>query len=126
MALFQDNEIKESKPKKAVAKKGKIELVQYPIAYKVLTKPRITEKAHMSLGLNKYIFQVASDATKVLIKKAIEEVYAVHVVAVNTITIPAKKRNFGRSGGFKSAFKKAIVTLKEGESIELFQMAKEE
>jgi large subunit ribosomal protein L23 len=61
------------------------------------------------------------DATKVLVKKSIEEVYSVTVVAVNTITIPAKKRNFGKSSGFKSSMKKAIITLKEGDSIELFQ-----
>ncbi|MDD5083714.1 MAG: 50S ribosomal protein L23 [Candidatus Moranbacteria bacterium] len=91
------------------------------VAYRILTKPRITEKAHTVLGLNKYVFQVSADATKVLVKKAVEEIYGVSVVAVNTVTIPAKKRNFGRSSGFKSSIKKAIVTLKEGDSIDLFQ-----
>ncbi len=120
MALFGNNE--ETTEKKAVApKKGKRAPISHPIAYRILTKPRITEKAHMALGLNKYVFQVSSDATKVLIKKSVEEVYGVSVVAVNTVTIPAKKRNFGKSGGFKSSMKKAIVTLKEGDSIELFQ-----
>lgn len=90
-------------------------------AHKVLVKPRITEKAHMALGLNKYVFQVALDATKVTVKKSVEGAYGVSVTAVNMVTIPAKKRNFGRSAGFKSGIKKAIVTLKEGDSIELFQ-----
>lgn len=120
MALFAKKG--ETTEKKASAtKKRKSSTVIDSTAYRVLVKPRITEKAHSDLSLNKYIFQVSSDATKVNIKKSVESVYGVTVTAVNTITIPAKKRNFGRSGGFKSSFKKAIVTLKEGDSIELFQ-----
>lgn len=120
MALFGNNE--ETTEKKAVvSKKRKNAPAQDSVAYRILTKPRITEKAHTVLGLNKYIFQVSADATKVLVKKSVEEVYGVTVVAVNTVTIPAKKRNFGKSSGYKSSMKKAIVTLKEGDSIELFQ-----
>jgi large subunit ribosomal protein L23 len=120
MALLANKE--ETTEKKAVvAKKRKNVPTTHSVAYRILTKPRITEKAHTVLGLNKYIFQVSMDATKVLVKKSIEEVYSVTVVAVNTITIPAKKRNFGKSSGFKSSMKKAIITLKEGDSIELFQ-----
>ncbi len=121
MALFGNTE--ETTEKKAVVSKKRkaTEPVVSSVAYRILTKPRITEKAHTVLGLNKYIFQVSSDATKVLIKKSVEEVYGVSVIAVNTVTIPAKKRNFGKSGGYKSSMKKAIVTLKEGDSIELFQ-----
>lgn len=120
MALFGNNE-ETTEKKVAAPKKGKRAPVSHPIAYRILTKPRVTEKAHMALGLNKYVFQVSPDATKVLIKKSVEEVYGVSVVSVNTVTTPAKKRNFGKSGGFKSSMKKAIVTLKEGDSIELFQ-----
>lgn len=121
MALFGNKE-ETTEKKAAVSKKRKDStLLVDPIAYRVLKKPRITEKAHSALGLNKYIFQISADATKVLVKKSIEEVYHVTVVSVNTITIPAKKRNFGRSSGYKSSIRKAIVTLKEGDSIELFQ-----
>ncbi len=121
MALFENKE--KTTEKKAVASKKKktIAASADSVAYRILTKPRITEKAHSALGLNKYIFQVSMDATKVLVKKSVEEVYGVTVVAVNTVTIPKKKRNFGKSSGFKSSMKKAIVTLKEGDSIELFQ-----
>jgi large subunit ribosomal protein L23 len=123
MALFGNKE-ETTEKKPVVSKKKKVaQKVASPdsVAYRILTKPRITEKAHSVLGLNKYIFQVSSDATKVLITKSVEEVYNVTVVAVNTITIPAKKRKFGKSGGYKSSMKKAIVTLKQGDSIELFQ-----
>jgi large subunit ribosomal protein L23 len=121
MALFGNKE--ETTEKKAVVSKKRKNaslITSDSVAYRILTKPRITEKAHSALGLNKYIFQVSMDATKVLVKKSIEEVYNVTVVAVNTVTIPAKKRNFGKSSGFKSSMKKAIVTLKEGDTIETF------
>jgi large subunit ribosomal protein L23 len=120
MALFANKEGTTEK-KATASKKRKTVATPDSVAYRILTKPRITEKAHTVLGLNKYIFQVSMDATKVLVKKSVEEVYGVTVVAVNTVTIPAKKRNFGKSSGYKSSMKKAIVTLKEGDSIELFQ-----
>lgn len=120
MALFANN--KETTEKKAkVSKEKPVTINQNSVAYKVLVKPRITEKAHTVLGLNKYVFQVASDATKVSVKKSVKEVYNVTVTAVNMITVPAKKRNFGGRVGYVSSMKKAIVTLKEGDSIELFQ-----
>lgn len=119
MALFGNKE--ETTEKKAVTtKKRKKVAVTDSVAYRILIKPRITEKAHTVLGLNKYVFQVSMDATKVLVKKSVEEVYNVTVLSVNTVTIPAKKRNFGKSSGFKSSMKKAIVTLKKGDSIEIF------
>jgi large subunit ribosomal protein L23 len=121
MALFGNKETI-TKKEKTVPKKTKVfSATTSSIAYRILVKPRITEKAHTLLGENKYVFQVSADATKVLIKKAVEEVYGVTVEAVRTVTIPAKKRNFGKSSGMKSSIKKAIVKLKEGDSIELFQ-----
>ena len=86
MALFAKKG--ETTEKKAVAtKKRKSSTVIDSTAYRVLVKPRITEKAHSDLSLNKYIFQVSSDATKVNIKKSVESVYGVTVTAVNTITL---------------------------------------
>lgn len=90
-------------------------------AYKVLIAPWITEAATAAMELNKYIFKVDPIATKTQIKKAIEDLYKVKVVSVNTIKIAKKARNYGRTPGWKAGFKKAVVTLKEGNKIELFQ-----
>jgi large subunit ribosomal protein L23 len=87
----------------------------------VLVEPWITEASTLAMELNKYIFKVSPDAAKGQIKRAIEELYKVKVLAVNTVKIPRKFRNYGRTPGWKSGFKKAVVTLKEGDKIELFQ-----
>ncbi len=84
----------------------------------VLVQPRISEKASHLAGLNKYVFKVRNSANKVEVKKAIESAYKVKVTQVNMITNHGKKRNFGRTAGKTSAFKKAIVTLKKGDKIE--------
>jgi len=94
------------------------------LASKVLIKPWITEAATALMELNKYVFVVAPKATKKQIVLAIEELYKVKVVAVNTIKIPRKFKNYGRTPGWKSGFKKAILTLKEGDKIDLFEEKK--
>lgn len=91
------------------------------IAHRILIEPWITEEATRIAELNKYIFKVAKDSTKIQVKKAIEEIYGVSVIGVNTINIPMKKRMRGMRVGKKSGFKKAVVTLKEGDKIELFE-----
>ena len=87
----------------------------------VLLEPIVTEAATASAAENKYIFKVKKDADKKSIKNEIESIYKVKVISVNTINIPRKKRNYGRTSGWKSGFKKAIVTLKAGDTIELFK-----
>lgn len=94
------------------------------IAYKVLIEPWITEASTMAAEANKYIFKVAKDATKKNIKEAIESLYKVSVISVRTVSIPAKKRARGKVIGKKPGFKKTIVTVKEGEHIDLFGEAK--
>jgi large subunit ribosomal protein L23 len=94
------------------------------LASKVLIKPWITEAATALMELNKYVFVVAPKATKKQIVSAIEELYKVKVVAVNTIKIPRKFKNYGRTPGWKSGFKKAFLTLKEGDKIDLFEEKK--
>lgn len=89
-------------------------------AYRFLIEPWITEKSHLEMAQNKYIFRIDLKASKNNVKKAIEDQYKVSVVAVNTINIHPKKRIYGKSKGFKSGYKKAMVTLKEGDKIELF------
>jgi large subunit ribosomal protein L23 len=90
------------------------------IAYRVLIEPWITEAATMAAQENKYVFKVAKDANKNEIKKSIEILYNVNVINVRTINIPAKKRTRGRIVGKKAGFKKAIVKIKSGESIDVF------
>jgi len=94
--------------------------------HQVLIRPLITEKmTHLSADKSKFGFLVNPKANKIQIAKAVEEKFNVHVLSVKTINHPGKtKTQFRRSGRFSgktSSSKKAIVTLKEGESIELFE-----
>lgn len=94
-------------------------------ASEVLIKPILTEKANAQQdSLRRYAFKVARKANKLEIKKAIEEFYGVNVVDVNTAVVPGKnKTRFTKKGfvqGRKPAFKKAFVTVAEGENIDLY------
>ncbi len=86
----------------------------------LILKPLITEKATLLLELNQYVFEVVPKATKPDIKAAIESLFDVKVVSVNTARPPRKKKRVGRFLGFKPQIKRAIVTLREGDSIPLF------
>lgn len=86
----------------------------------LILKPIITEKGTIQMELGKYVFDVLPKATKPDIKAAIESLFDVTVVKVNTLTLPRKKRRVGRYIGYKAQYKRAIVTLKEGDSITLF------
>ncbi|MDP9111638.1 MAG: 50S ribosomal protein L23 [Candidatus Eremiobacteraeota bacterium] len=92
-------------------------------AHDVIISPRITEKAMASALIHQYSFVVHSDATKTQIRHAIEEIFKVNVLKVNTVNVGGKKRNFARRGvrtaGKQADFKKAIVTLRPGQKIEL-------
>ncbi len=87
----------------------------------LLSRPRITEKSYAVNALNQYVFEVTPRATKTGIKKAVEATYGVTVVSVNITKLPGKKKNMGRMVGQRSGVKKAVVRLKAGESITLFQ-----
>ena len=92
----------------------------------IIIKPIVTEKqtAITEKMANRYGFRVSPDANKLEIKKAIEDMYNVTVVDVNTINDSGKQKSrYTKSGvinGKQTAFKKAIVTLKEGETIDFF------
>lgn len=86
----------------------------------LVLRPIVTEKATLLLEQNKYVFEVILKATKPEIKAAIESLFDVKVTGVNTIRPPRKKRRVGRFLGYKPQYKRAIVTLKEGDSITLF------
>lgn len=86
----------------------------------LVLRPIVTEKATLLLEQNKYVFEVILKATKPEIKAAIESLFDVKVTGVNTIRPPRKKRRVGRFVGYKSQYKRAIVTLATGDSITLF------
>lgn len=91
----------------------------------VLVRPRVTEKVNGQMEKqNRYTFVVDKRSNKLEIKAAVEEFYNVKVTGVNTVVMPAKsKSRFTKAGfisGRKPSFKKAVVTLAEGENIDLF------
>jgi large subunit ribosomal protein L23 len=89
--------------------------------YEVLRKPLITEKNTMLQSQGKYAFEVAGGANKTQIKLAVEKAFKVSVTGVNVITVQGKSRKAGRRMMITSPSKKAIVTLKAGDKIELFE-----
>ncbi len=86
----------------------------------LILKPIVTEKATLQMEENKYVFDVLPVATKPEIKAAIESLFDVRVTSVNTLKLPRKKRRVGRYLGYKAQYKRAIVTLQEGDTITLF------
>jgi len=87
----------------------------------VIIAPIITEKSYrLANEENKYTFKVHPDANKIEIKNAVEKLFKVKVVKVNTINVKPKKKRLGKFEGRTAAWKKAIVTLKEGDKIEFF------
>lgn len=86
----------------------------------LIHRPIVTEKATRLLEENKYVFEVVPRATKTDIKAAIEALFDVKVIQVNTMNPPRKQRRVGRFVGHRSQFKRAVVTLAPGDSITLF------
>ncbi|MBL7801043.1 MAG: 50S ribosomal protein L23 [Chitinophagales bacterium] len=90
----------------------------------IIIKPLVTEKTDKLGKLNRYTFKVDRDANRLEIKKAIETLYNVKVADVNTAVIPGKaKMRYTKKGftkGIKSAYKKAYITLKEGETLDIY------
>jgi len=93
-------------------------------SYDVLVGPLLTEKgAAMKEKENKVLFRVARQANKIEIKQAVEEIFKVKVDRVSTINCKGKKKRMGKYEGRRSDWKKAIVTLKEGEKLEVIEGA---
>jgi large subunit ribosomal protein L23 len=88
-------------------------------SYDILKSVLRTEKGSEMLTSNKYLFYVAKDANKVQVKQAVEDIYNVKVVKVNTVTMRGKWRRMRYKAGKTPDWKKAIVTLKEGDKIEV-------
>ena len=87
--------------------------------YDTIIAPVITEKATILTELNKVVFRVAEDATKDEIAAAIEELFKVKVIKVNTLITKGKTKRFRGLLGRRSDVKKAIVTLQEGQTIDI-------
>lgn len=87
--------------------------------FDIIYSPVITEKSAALAEKNTYVFKVAKDANKIQIKDAIEEVFNVKVLSVNTLNTKPKKKRVGRYTGTRKTYKKAIVTLADGSSIEM-------
>lgn len=89
----------------------------------ILVRPIITEKSVENAAFNKFTFEVKPDANKIEIRKAVEEVFRVTVTKVTTSSVKGKRRmrynKHGRNIGFTKSWKKAVVTLKEGDTIEI-------
>jgi len=87
----------------------------------VLHRPLITEKSTDLQTQNKYVFAIAEEANKLLVKQAVEKAFKVRVTGVNVVTVPGKTRRVGRRQVQTSPWKKAIVTLQAGDKIEFFE-----
>jgi large subunit ribosomal protein L23 len=96
--------------------------------HEVLRRPLITEKTNfMNSKLHQYVFEVASDATKGMVKDAVETIFDVKVLRVNVINMPAKHKKNLRSRRMtnrRTSFKKAVITLAPGDTIPVFEGVK--
>ena len=96
--------------------------------YDVLRRPLITEKSnYLNSELHQYVFEVSNDATKNMVKEAVETLFDVNVTRVNVINVPAKRTRRARSRQLKirrSGYKKAVVTLAPGDTIDVFEGVK--
>ena len=104
---------KDSKKVGAVAATGR--------AYKILVKPLVTEKVSNLGALNKYVFAVAKTANKIEVARAIKEVYGIKPTSVNIINKIGKKARYGRVSGRRKDWKKAIITLPQGQTIKIYE-----
>ncbi len=90
--------------------------------YNVLKRPVVTEKTSENReSANQYAFEVAVDANKIQIRKAVEEIFGVRVTNVQTMNMRGKVKRFRRGLGKRNNWKKAIVTVRDGEMIDLFE-----
>lgn len=96
--------------------------------YDILRRPIITEKSNFQAGkLNQYVFEVDKRSTKAMVREAVETLFNVKVERVNIINVPAKRSRRARSRRLlvrRTGFKKAIVTLSPGETIDIFEGVK--
>ena len=105
-------EVKEKRSAKRKKTKG-------GLSYLILKEPHITEKTTALAKKNQYVFKVYPRTNKIEIKKAVEKLYGVDVLAVRIINIPRKKRVLGRRSGWRKGYKKALIKVREGQKIDV-------
>ena len=117
----------EKKPEKKAPSVEKTEVTK-PAPKKVTRKgayihalavPHVTEKATVLAEKNQYVFKVQPNSTKLTVKQAVETQYGVSVDKVRMITVPSKKKRLGKIMGIKKGYRKAIVKVREGQSIQI-------
>ena len=90
--------------------------------FDIIVSPVLTEISYDGIQAKKYTFKVAKSATKTQIKTAVEDIFGVKVARVNTVNVDGKKKRMGRSEGYTSDYKKAVVFLTEdSKAIEFFE-----
>jgi large subunit ribosomal protein L23 len=90
--------------------------------YQVVIKPLVTEKGTMMLSEGNWVtFRVHQDANKIEVREAVQKIFSVSVLQVNTQIVRGKRRRFGKTMGQSKPWKKAMVRLKEGDKIEIFE-----
>lgn len=125
MAIFKKTTTKEKTvaPKKAaapkVAKAKKLETTKLGTRVGVLVRPLITEKAAVLAEKNTYVFEVARNTNKIEIAKAIQSLYAVKPIRVNIVNLPSTRVFVRGRNGVKPGVRKALVTLKKGDKIDI-------
>jgi large subunit ribosomal protein L23 len=93
-----------------------------PTLHRTIVRPLITEKSSAAYqARGEYTFEVHSDASKPQIRSAIEQLFGVKVTGVWTMNVRGKERRMGKTAGRRPSWKKAIVTLREGDTIEIFE-----
>jgi len=107
---------------KSTGKKSSVaKTSNYNESYRTLIKPLITEKAAKFNSENKYVFAVAPKANKIMIGHAVEAIYGVKPARINVVSVKGKKVRTGRTLGKRKDWKKAIVTLPQGKSIQIYE-----
>lgn len=91
--------------------------------YQVIKRPLVTERSNEMIESGVYTFEVERKANKVQIREAVESIFGVKVTAVNTLRIHRKQRGRGKFAGYTQLSKKAVVRLKPGDKIEIFESA---
>ena len=89
----------------------------------IVLAPVVSEKSYEGIAEGRYAFRVHPDAHKTQVRQAVEELFDVHVERVNIVKVPPKPKRRGLFKGTRQGWKKAIVTVREGETIEIFEGA---
>jgi len=115
--------VKTGKQSNSSSKSGNSEekKTKYNLAYKHLIRPLITEKAANLATGGKYVFEVSVESNKIEVAKSIEEIFGVKPIKVNILNIEGKRKVQGRTTGKRKDWRKAIITLRKGQTIDIYE-----